>query len=264
MSRRRLRSLKNHRLSRPSFSWRTPIGCFVGLFPLDEGKQRPRRIAHDHELTLGNWRRSGPGVAIKLRRWTETRRGGDKALRLLQVAPCRRCRRTPARHCLRLGRPNLAITSNGAGLLVPIGVGVAVLLAAAALVVALVNGNGKASPAPGPTQSASPEPAEVLVDDADRDLCLAIGPLMNESQDTRNAFQRFGPPESPENEKLRSRSLLAIRATGRVEHKHVLNEHSEPPRFLTRTFQRYIDDTMLYVVSLAPDRDLEHVREADL
>ena len=198
MSRRRLRSLKNHRLSRPSFSWRTPIGCFVGLFPLDEGKQRPRRIAHDHELTLGNWRRSGPGVAIKLRRWTETRRGGDKALRLLRVAPSRRCRRTPGPSSPPPWPPQPGNHQQRRGLLVPIGVGVAVLLAATALVVALVNGNGKASPAPGPTQSASPEPAEVLVDDADRDLCEAIGPLMNESLNSAIHYSDSGPPNSPE------------------------------------------------------------------
>lgn len=140
------------------------------------------------------------------------------------------------------------------GLLVPIGVSVAVLLAATALVVALVNGNGKASPAPGPTQSASPEPAGVLVDDADRDLCLAIGPLMRESEGTRNAFQRVGAQNTPER-KAAIPKLISDTSDWARRTQAVLNEHAEPPRFLTRLLQRYIDDTMLYVVNLAPDRD---------
>ena len=140
------------------------------------------------------------------------------------------------------------------GLLVPIGVGVAVLLAAAALAVALVNGNGKASPAPGPTQSANPGPSEVLVDDADRSLCLAIAPLMIESQDTRKTFQAVGPQNSPE----RKFSIPKFeRDTNdwarRIQ--QVLNDNAEPPRYLTRVLQRYIDDMTIYVVTLSPVRD---------
>ena len=35
----------------------------------------------------------------------------------------------------------------------------------------------------------------------------------------------------------------------------MLNKRSEPPRFLTRNFQRYIDDSLLFAEGLSPDRD---------
>lgn len=140
------------------------------------------------------------------------------------------------------------------GLLVPIGVCVAVLLAATALVVALVNGNGKASPAPGPTQSASPEPAEVLVDDADRDLCEAIAPLMKESLNSSNTLTDSGPPDSPEYRAAIPKFVTDTKNWA-VRTQQVLNDHSAPSRYVTRTLQRYIDDMMYFVEIVAPGRD---------
>ncbi|MGH3677807.1 MAG: hypothetical protein ACRDU5_19150, partial [Mycobacterium sp.] len=37
--------------------------------------------------------------------------------------------------------------------------------------------------------------------------------------------------------------------------QEVLNENANPPRYLTRVLQGYIDDTTMFLVTLAPDRD---------
>lgn len=145
-------------------------------------------------------------------------------------------------------------TGQRRGFLLPLGVGVAILLAAAALVVALVKGGSEASSSPGPTQDAEPERAQVLLNDADRELCLAIGPLMRETQETRNTFQAVGLQNSPERLAAIPRFVESMNDWAQRIQK-VLNDHAEPPRYLTRVLQRYIDDTEIYVVTLAPDRD---------
>ncbi len=138
------------------------------------------------------------------------------------------------------------------GILVPVGVIVAVLLAAAALAVALID-NGNGSSTPPPTLEPTADAVHLLDDAADRSLCLAIGPLMRESEDTRNAFQRTGAPGSPE----RNTALPKfVRDThdwaDRVQ--EVLNDHAKPPRYLVRTLQRYIDDALLYAENISADR----------
>lgn len=140
------------------------------------------------------------------------------------------------------------------GLLVPIGVGVAILLAAVALVVALVKGSTNAPPASTPTQAANSKPAEVFVDDADRALCLAMGPLMSENNDARKAFLESGQQNTPER-----KAAIPKFVSDAYEWAHraqeVLNQHSDPPRFLTRNFQQYIDYDLLFAEGLSPDRD---------
>jgi hypothetical protein len=79
-------------------------------------------------------------------------------------------------------------------------------MAAAALVVAitgrLTEQDGAVRDAKGPasadTQSVDPQQSEMLDDGADRAFCIAIGPLMVESQDTRKVFQAAGPKNSSE------------------------------------------------------------------
>lgn len=138
--------------------------------------------------------------------------------------------------------------------LLPLGVGVALLLAAAALVVALVKGGSEPSSSPDPIQGAEPEPAQVLLDDADRDLCLAIGPLMQESEDLKNGYIDSGPQNSPERKAAIPKFVEATQNwANRME--DVLNDNAEPNRHLTRVLQRYIDDSLIYAHDLAPDRD---------
>ncbi|MDT5013281.1 MAG: hypothetical protein QOH57_4898 [Mycobacterium sp.] len=125
----------------------------------------------------------------------------------------------------------------------------AVVLAAAALVVSLVRKPPTAQPPPAPTTV----PAQQLfVDDADKALCQAIAPLMKEMVAQSRAF---GPlvPGSPE----QGAAIPGYRAfvegwTPRMQ--VALNQHSEPPRYLTRTVQTFIDDKLLYVELVLPGR----------
>ena len=140
------------------------------------------------------------------------------------------------------------------GLWVPIGVGLAVLLSAGALVVALVTGGGDTSSAPVETQTVAPEPIQVFVDDADRELCLAMGPLMRENNAARSALQDSTQQNSPERKAAIPKFVNdTYDWAGKMQ--VVLNEHSEPARYLTRNLQRYIDDSLLFAEGLAPDRD---------
>jgi hypothetical protein len=140
------------------------------------------------------------------------------------------------------------------GFLLPIGVALAVLLSAAALVVSLMKGSGQTSSAPTATQSAKPEPTQVFVDVADREVCQAMGPLMRESSDARKAFTNSGAPNTPERKAAIPQFVTDSYDWGRRA-QDILNQHSDPPRFLTRNFQRYIDHTLMYAEGLSPDRD---------
>jgi hypothetical protein len=123
-----------------------------------------------------------------------------------------------------------------------VGIGLAVALAAVALVVSLTRGSG-----------ASAEPTTVQPDlvQADRSLCQAIEPLIKESSSRKNAFVALGRTGTPERdagipEFVRETKDWIERSQG------VLDSHAEPPRYLTRTLQRYIDDMRLYAASLRP------------
>jgi hypothetical protein len=140
------------------------------------------------------------------------------------------------------------------GLLVPIGVAVAVLLSAAALIVSLVKGGGDTSTAPTQTATAKPDATQVFNDSADRELCQAMGPLMRESSDSRNALTRSGAPNTPERKAAIPQFVTDSYDWSRRA-QVILNQHSEPPRFLARNFQRYIDDAIMYAEALSPDRD---------
>jgi hypothetical protein len=140
------------------------------------------------------------------------------------------------------------------GFLVPIGVGAAVLLSAAALVVSLARGGGGSSSATDETQAAAPKQIQVFVDGADRDLCQAMGPLMNESNAAGNAFQKSGEQNTPER-KAATPKYIGDTYDWARRAQEVVNQHADPPRFLSRTFQRYVDDVLLYAEGLAPDRD---------
>lgn len=96
---------------------------------------------------------------------------------------------------------------------------------------------------------ASPAAAPQLFDDAaDRALCQAIPDLMRERNDADNTYQAL-PAGSPE----RRAAIPAYKSgvqdwAGRME--SVLASHAQPDRYLTRTLQRYIDDTLLYAQNI--------------
>src|ERR1700694_3220202 len=136
--------------------------------------------------------------------------------------------------------------------LVGAGVVLAILLATAALVVAVVS----LSRQPSSPQTAAPPPtttqsASANTEAADRALCQAIAPLMKESTDRKNAFVALGHTGTPERD---AGTPEFVRATQdwATRIQPVLAEHADPPRYLTRTLQRYIDDMRLFVASVRP------------
>ncbi len=103
-------------------------------------------------------------------------------------------------------------------------------------------------------QTATPEQTQVFVDDPDRQLCQAMGALMNEQLDSRKAFIDSGQQNTPER-KAAIPKFVSGTYDWAQRAQDVLNQHSDPPRFLTRNYQRFIDDALLYAEQLAPDRD---------
>jgi len=142
----------------------------------------------------------------------------------------------------------------GRGLLGAIGIVVALLLGAAALVVALT-GVGR-QPAPGAAPRLSKPTSSASTDDADRALCEAIAPLLRESAEAGKNFVNLGHSGTPE----RDAGIPQYRANvedwvGRIQ--PILDAHAEPPRFLTRTTQQFIDYTLLYAETIRPGEGTE-------
>jgi hypothetical protein len=139
----------------------------------------------------------------------------------------------------------------GGGVAIALGI-VAIVLAVAALIVALVRGGGPSTPATPtaqPTTSSTTAPANTTA--PDKALCEAIAPLIKESSARKNAFTDSGPDGSPE----RDAALQDFRDktqdwVGRAQ--AALDEHADPPRFFTRTLQRYIDDMRMLASNLRP------------
>jgi hypothetical protein len=148
-------------------------------------------------------------------------------------------------------RPSAPSARSRTGLLAS-GVALAVLLGIAALVLSIIGISRSPQPSP-PPAAPQAEPARVFVDDADTALCRAIGPLMKESDQTKRAFTDSGPAGSPE----RAAAIPKFKAdtldwANRIQ--DVLNDHSDPPRYLTRTVQKYIDGMLLYTENIYEDR----------
>lgn len=130
------------------------------------------------------------------------------------------------------------------------GVVVSILLAAAALIVAIVALTREpptptAAPAPAPTSQQGP------TTDADRKLCEAIAPLMKENDDRSNAFLGTGDPGSPEQDAALPKFVTDTQDWARRT-QQALDANANPPRLLSRTLQRYIDDMQLFVASVRP------------
>jgi hypothetical protein len=137
------------------------------------------------------------------------------------------------------------------GLLVS-AVALAVLLGVAALVLSIIAAGRGPEPSP-PPPAHQAEPEELFVDDADKPLCEAIGPLMREQSDRTRNFQNKGDAASPE----RLGAIPQYKADTldwAIRIQPLLNQHAEPPRYLTRTLQRYIDGMLLYSENMYPER----------
>jgi hypothetical protein len=125
----------------------------------------------------------------------------------------------------------------------------AVLLAGTALIVAIVALTEKP---PHAASTAAPPPSQQgPTTDADRKLCQAIGPLMKENDDRSNAFLGTGQPGSPEQDAALPKFVADTQDWARRT-QQVLDANANPPRLLTRTLQRYIDDMQLFVASVRP------------
>jgi hypothetical protein len=130
-----------------------------------------------------------------------------------------------------------------------IGVALAVVLAAAALVVSLTRDSGASA---GPTASDGMQQADTIdISDADRTLCEEIAPLLRESIDEGKRFVNQGQSGTP----ARDAAIPGYRAdvvdwVGRIQ--PLLDEHAEPPRYLTRSLQAFIDYTHLYAENIRP------------
>jgi hypothetical protein len=126
-------------------------------------------------------------------------------------------------------------------------VALALVIAVAALVIAVIALVRK----PGPTEP-SANPANPAVSTAaDKALCQTVSPLMKENDDRANAFLATGDPGSPERDAALPKFISdtqdwALRA------QQSLDAHAYPPRFMTRSLQRYIDDMKLFAVSVRP------------
>jgi len=76
---------------------------------------------------------------------------------------------------------------------------------------------------------------------------------MKESDQTKRAFTDAGEAGSPQRAaaipKFKSDTLDWANRLQKV-----LNEHSDPPRYLTRTVQEYIDGMLLYTENIYEDR----------
>jgi hypothetical protein len=128
------------------------------------------------------------------------------------------------------------------------GVVLAILLAVAALIVAIVALTDEPPPAPTPP---APQSQQGPTADSDRKVCEAIAPLMKENDDRSNAFLGTGQPGSPEQDAALPKFVTDTQDWARRT-QQVLDANANPPRLLTRTLQRYIDDMQLFVASVRP------------
>ena len=127
------------------------------------------------------------------------------------------------------------------------GVVLAIVLSSAALVLALMSMDRQSTPA----ASSPSSPSQQVSGDADRALCLAIAPLMKENDDRSNAFLASGQPGSPEQTAALPKFVTDSQDWA-VRTQAVLDANANPPRWITRTLQRYIDDVQLFAASVRP------------
>lgn len=77
--------------------------------------------------------------------------------------------------------------------------------------------------------------------------------MMREQSDRANAFLDSGEPDSDARKAAVPRfKQETLEWSRRIQ--SALNDHANPPRYLTRTLQQYIDGMLLYSENLYPDR----------
>jgi hypothetical protein len=130
------------------------------------------------------------------------------------------------------------------------GLALAVLLGIAALILSIIGLTR--SPESPPLATPEVAPQELFVDDADKPLCEAIGPLMREESDRTNAFLNKGGDTPERLAAIPQYKSATADWADRIQ--PVLNQHADPPRYLTRTLQQYIDAVLLYSENLYADR----------
>jgi hypothetical protein len=141
-----------------------------------------------------------------------------------------------------------------------VGVALAVVLAAAALVVSLTRDRGISSSSADPGVAFPPNSTGDTAE-ADKALCEDVAPLMEESVEIGKRFVNLGRTGTPE----RDAGIPGFRAEVEDWVKRiqpVVDKYAEPPRYLTRTMQDYIDDTRLYAASIRPGPESEFDRAA--
>ena len=129
-----------------------------------------------------------------------------------------------------------------------IGIGLTFVVAVAALVIAVVALTTQPTPVT-PSSAPPPNPQALAADD--KALCQAIAPLMKENDDRSNAFLGTGAPGSPERDAALPKFVTDTQDWARRT-QATLDAHANPPRFVTRALQRYIDDMQLFVASVRP------------
>lgn len=129
---------------------------------------------------------------------------------------------------------------------------IAVLLATGALVVSLVReSNREMTVSPPPPTTSPPTTAELTAvaneifnDEADRELCQLIGPLMKESDQGARAFAAHSNGSVEQTNAIPDYRTFTRDMANRLQ--SILNAHAQHSRFLARKLQRFIDDTLLY------------------
>ena len=136
----------------------------------------------------------------------------------------------------------------GGALLAGVGIVLAIALAAAALVVSLVSAH-RNSPTPA-QPAAQPTNQSASTTESDKALCQAIAPLIKESNAEAKAYTSIanGTPERD----VATPGFVNLTDDWVKRAQPVLDHYSAPPRYLTRTLQRYIDDMRLLASSLRP------------
>jgi hypothetical protein len=131
------------------------------------------------------------------------------------------------------------------------GVVLAVLMGVAALTLSIIGVSRSPEPPP-PPAAPQADKQELFVDDADKPLCEAIAPLMREESDRTNALLDKGGDTPERLSAIPGYKSDTAEWAKRIQ--SVLNEHADPPRYLTRTLQQYIDGVLLYSENLYADR----------
>src|SRR5262249_31329563 len=86
---------------------------------------------------------------------------------------------------------------------------------------------------------------------ADKALCEAIAPLVKESDAEAKAFVALGHTGTPERDAgIPTYVAQSLDWVNRAQ--AVLDTHLTPPRYLTRSLQRYIDDIHAYAGNIRP------------